>query len=53
MALNIAKDVADDLIPAEYRPALLVALVGGYLAHPLPPQTVSGILDWGFWILDC
>ena len=27
MALNIAKDVADDLIPAEYRPALLVALV--------------------------
>jgi uncharacterized protein len=28
LAFNVAKDVADDLIPAEYRPALWVALVG-------------------------
>lgn len=27
LALNVAKDVANDFIPAEYRPALLVALV--------------------------
>ena len=27
LAFNVAKDVADDLIPAEYRPALLVAVV--------------------------